>query len=112
MSLAKRIQGLCQLTGNFTLRSGRIAAEYFDKYLFEADPQFLFDITKQLAAFIPPGTDVLGGLEMGGIAIVTMLSQHSGLPAAFVRKTPKQYGTARLCEGASVAGRRSSSSKM
>ena len=105
MSLAKRIQGLCQLTGNFTLRSGRTAAEYFDKYLFEADPLLLFDITKQLAAFIPPGTDVLGGLEMGGIAIVTMLSQHSGLPAAFVRKTPKQYGTARLCEGASVAGR-------
>jgi orotate phosphoribosyltransferase len=105
MSLAKRIQALCQLTGNFTLRSGRTATEYFDKYFFEADPQLLFDITKRLAAFIPSGTEVLAGLEMGGIAIVTMLSQHSGLPAVFVRKAPKQYGTAKLCEGASIAGR-------
>jgi orotate phosphoribosyltransferase len=34
-----------------------------------------------------------------------MLSHYSGLPAAFVRKAAKQYGTARLCEGAEIAGR-------
>jgi len=42
---------------------------------------------------------VLAGLEMGGIPIVTMLSQVTGLPAAFIRKEPKEYGTCRYAEG-------------
>ena len=48
----------------------------------------------------------LAGLEMGGIAVVTALGRHAKLPCAFVRKQAKQYGTARLSEGAEVAGRR------
>ena len=51
-------------------------------------------------------TEVLAGLEMGGIAIVTALARITRLPAAFVRKQAKAYGTARLAEGADVAGRR------
>ena len=43
---------------------------------------------------------------MGGIAVVTALSRHTGLPCAFVRKQAKPYGTARLAEGADVTGRR------
>lgn len=42
---------------------------------------------------------------MGGIAVVTALGRHTGLPCAFVRKQAKTYGTARLAEGAEVAGR-------
>ena len=38
---------------------------------------------------IPPGTDVLAGLEMGGIPIVAALSRVSGVSAAFIRKTQK-----------------------
>lgn len=49
---------------------------------------------------------MLAGLEMGGIAVVTALGQRTGLPCAFVRKTAKSYGTARLAEGAEVKGRR------
>ena len=37
-SLAQRVNSIARLTGTFTLRSGQIAAEYFDKYRFEADP--------------------------------------------------------------------------
>jgi len=44
-------------------------------------------------------------LEMGGIAVVTALGRHAGLPCAFVRKAAKPYGTARLAEGAEIAGR-------
>jgi orotate phosphoribosyltransferase len=55
---------------------------------------------------IPPGTEVLAGLEMGGIPIVTMLSQTSGIPAAFVRKKAKQYGTCRFAEGAEIENKR------
>jgi len=101
-ALAIRIAKACAIKGTFTLRSGRIASEYFDKYQFESSPALLAETAQALAPLIPPDTDVLAGLEMGGVAIVTMLSHYSGLTAAFVRKSAKSYGTARLCEGADV----------
>ena len=55
---------------------------------------------------VPDGTDLLGGLEMGGIPIATVLSAETGLPALFVRKEAKTYGTCKLAEGPDVAGRR------
>jgi orotate phosphoribosyltransferase len=36
---------------------------------------------------------------------VRVLSQVTGIPALFVRKTPKEYGTCRLVEGGEVMGR-------
>lgn len=104
--LAVRLQAAAHLTGQFTLRSGRTATEYFDKYRFEADPVLLDEIAQQMAALVPPGTEVLAGLELGGIPVVTALGRHTGLPCAFVRKLAKPYGTCRLAEGAEVAGRR------
>ncbi|MGQ5262374.1 orotate phosphoribosyltransferase [Micromonospora sp. ZYX-F-536] len=105
-TLARDIDATCRLTGQFVLRSGRTADEYFDKYRFEADPHLLDRVAAHLAPLVPAGTEVLAGLEMGGIPVVTALGRHTGLPCAFVRKTAKQYGTARLAEGAEVAGRR------
>ena len=58
-----------------------------------------------MVPLIPEGTEVLAGLEMGGIAVVTALGQRAGLPCAFVRKAAKTYGTRRLSEG-EVRGRR------
>lgn len=104
--LADQINTVARLTGTFTLRSGQIATEYFDKYRFEAQPALLAQIAEAMAPLIPEGTEVLAGLEMGGIPIATALSLHTGLPAAFVRKEAKQYGTARLAEGTEIAGKR------
>src|SRR3954468_23047393 len=104
--LARRVNIVSRLTGDFVLRSGRTASQYFDKYQFEADPVLLDSLAEQLAILIPDGTEVLAGLEMGGIAVVTALARHAKLPTAFVRKQAKAYGTARLAEGAEVAGRR------
>lgn len=104
--VARRIHAAAHLTGTFTLRSGRTATEYFDKYRFEADPVLLDDIAGRMAPLVPSGTEVLAGLEMGGIPVVTALGRHTGLPCAFVRKQAKPYGTCRLAEGADVAGRR------
>lgn len=104
--LARRVYDTAHLTGEFTLRSGQVSDEYFDKYLFEADPVLLRDIAEAMAPLVPAGTEVLAGLELGGIPIVTMLSQVTGLPALFVRKKAKDYGTCRLAEGGEVDGRR------
>ncbi|REK77018.1 orotate phosphoribosyltransferase [Paenibacillus paeoniae] len=105
-SLAKQIYDTAHLNGTFTLRSGQISNEYFDKYLFEADPGVLRAITEQMLSLIPHGTEVLAGLEMGGIPVVTALSLQSGVPAAFVRKKAKEYGTCKLAEGAHIKGKR------
>ena len=55
---------------------------------------------------IPPTTEVLAGLELGGVPLATALSLRTGMPALFVRKRAKDYGTCRLAEGGEVAGRR------
>ncbi|SDM68821.1 orotate phosphoribosyltransferase [Actinacidiphila guanduensis] len=104
--LALRIHAASHLTGQFTLRSGRTATEYFDKYRFEADPVLLDEIARRMVPLVPAGTQVLAGLEMGGIPVVTALGRHTGLPCAFVRKQAKPYGTCRQAEGAEVAGRK------
>ena len=105
-ALARDIDHVCELTGTFQVRSGQTATEYFDKYLFESDPQLLRRVAEAMQPLVPDGTDLLGGLELGGIPLVTMLSSITGLPALFVRKTAKEYGTRRLAEGAEVEGRR------
>jgi orotate phosphoribosyltransferase len=104
--LAKDIDACCRLRGEFTLRSGQVSHEYFDKYLFEADPALLKRVVARMRGLVPDGTDLLGGLEMGGIPIATVLSAETGLPALFVRKEAKTYGTCKLAEGPDVAGRR------
>src|SRR5262245_15897124 len=105
-ALAARIYATAHITGTFTLRSGVVSDEYFDKYLFEADPALLHDIATALVPLVPREVDALAGLELGGIPIVTMLSQLTGLPARYVRKQAKEYGTCRLAEGGDVEGER------
>jgi orotate phosphoribosyltransferase len=105
-ALAARIYAAAHLTGTFTLRSGVVSNEYFDKYLFESDPALLREIATALVPLVPPGTEALAGLELGGVPIATVLSQVTGIPAYFVRKEAKTYGTCRLAEGGDVEGRR------
>lgn len=106
VALARRVYDAAHLTGTFTLRSGAVSSEYFDKYRFETDPVLLRDICAALVSKVPRDVDGLAGLELGGVPIATLLSQLTGLPAFFVRKQAKSYGTMRIAEGGSLAGRR------
>ncbi len=54
--LARRIHDAAHLTGTFTLRSGVVSHEYFDKYRFESDPQLLADIAEGVCP-ARPGRD-------------------------------------------------------
>ncbi|MDR3263392.1 MAG: orotate phosphoribosyltransferase [Clostridiales bacterium] len=100
--LAKKVYETAHITGTFTLRSGQISNEYFDKYLFEADPSLLSEIAEHMKLLIPAASQVLAGLETGGIPVATVLSQKTGIPTAFVRKKAKEYGTCKLAEGADI----------
>ena len=104
--LARRIYDVAHLTGTFTLRSGVVSNEYFDKYLFEAEPALVRAIAEAMAPLVPDGTEALAGLELGGVPLAVMLSQVTGLPTLFVRKEAKSYGTCRLAEGGDLDGRR------
>ncbi len=104
--VAKWLYEVAHITGEFKLRSGQISNEYFDKYLFEADPALLIEIAKIMKPLIPENTEILAGLEMGGIPVATALSIESGINAAFVRKKAKEYGTCKLAEGSTVANKR------
>jgi orotate phosphoribosyltransferase len=105
-TLAADIDATCRLHGEFTLRSGQVSDTYFDKYLFEANPALLDRVAARMVELLPEGTELLGGLELGGVPIATVLSARTGLPALFVRKQAKEYGTCKLAEGPDVAGRR------
>ena len=104
--IAKKIYEISHITGTFTLRSGQVSNEYFDKYLFEAQPKVLAAIAGEMTLLIPEKTEVLAGLEMGGIPLATAISLQTGLPAAFVRKKAKDYGTCKLAEGTDTNGKR------
>ena len=105
-ALAARIYAASHLTGSFLLRSGQTSDEYFDKYLFESDPLLLEPVAAGLVRLLPPSTELLAGLELGGVPLATALSLRLGLPAVFVRKQAKEYGTRKLAEGIAVQGRR------
>ena len=104
--LAKRVVEVALRRGEFKLRSGQTSNVYFDKYQFEANPVLLKEIARQMVALVPPDTDVLAGLELGGVPIATALSFETGLPTAFVRKERKTYGTCLIAEGAALRGKR------
>ena len=105
-TLAQKLSSVSKLSGEFRLRSGLIADTYFDKYQFESDPELLHAIAMELLPLIPSDTEILAGLELGGVPVCTALSLASGLPAVFVRKKAKEYGTAKLAEGPAIDGRR------
>ncbi len=104
--LARSISIASTLKGEFLLRSGQTSTEYFDKYRFESDPAILRPLAILMAELVDPNSDLLGGLELGGVPLATSISLHTGTPAVFVRKEAKKYGTCKAIEGPEVAGKR------
>ena len=102
-ALRREIRQVCYLKGDFLLRSGQRSTEYFDKYKFEAIPRLLKATAEHLKPLIPEETELLAGLEMGGVPLAAALSMETGIPLRFVRKKAKPYGTQRICEGGEVS---------
>ena len=104
--LAKEIYFTSYVKGIFKLRSGKVSNEYLDKYMFESNPRILSAIADHLCQIIPKETQILAGLELGGIPLATVLSLQTGLPTVFVRKKAKEYGTAKIVEGVEIKAKR------
>ncbi|MDP8200947.1 MAG: orotate phosphoribosyltransferase [Candidatus Tenebribacter burtonii] len=106
MQLAKEINSCSKLTGDFLLRSGVKSDTYFDKYKFESYPNLLKKIAQKITELVPKDTEIIAGLEMGGIPLATMVSQILCIPTAFIRKDAKKYGTCKYAEGAELIDRK------
>jgi len=104
--LARGIAEISTLEGQFILRSGQVSSRYFDKYRFEGTPALLRPLARAMADLLPTDTEIVAGLELGGVPLAAAISLETGLPAAFVRKEAKTYGTCRAIEGQDIAGRR------
>ncbi len=103
--LAIDLSAAALLTGHFILRSGTVSDHYFDKYRFESDPALLRRIASRMVKLLPSDTEILAGLELGGVPLATAMSLECGLPAVFVRKAAKTYGTCQAVEGGDVSAR-------
>ena len=98
-ALARDLVSASYLKGDFVLRSGKRSNRYFDKFLFETDPELLKRIGRQLAELVPKETQRLAAPELGAVLLGGAVSMETGLPLVLVRKEPKGYGTAKQLEG-------------
>ena len=98
-TLAKRVKEVALLEGDFTLRSGKKSKYYFDKYLFETQPDILEAMGQEIAKRLPPGTTRIAGPELGAVALAAAGSLASRVPFFIVRNAKKDYGTSKAIEG-------------
>lgn len=104
--LGRELVKASYLKGDFVLRSGKRSNRYFDKFLFETQPQLLRRLAVHLAQLVPSSTQRLAAPELGAVLLGGAVSMESGLPLILVRKEPKGYGTAKQLEGRYAPGER------
>ncbi|MFB7950058.1 orotate phosphoribosyltransferase [Kitasatospora phosalacinea] len=104
--LAARLAETACVSAPFKLSDGTHLSTYFDEFRLASDPALLRDTARALAHLVPTSAQALAGIELGGIPLVVALSAATGLPAVFVRRLPKLYGSHRQIEGADITGLR------
>lgn len=82
--LARAIYEVAHLSGSFTLRSGAVSNEYFDKFQFTSRPDLLEAVAEAMAAIVPSDVQVLAGLQLGGVPLAAALALKTRIPAVYV----------------------------
>ncbi|WP_331748689.1 orotate phosphoribosyltransferase (plasmid) [Streptomyces chartreusis] len=103
---AQKIATVAYRSGPYRLPDGGTLDTYFDPYRLAGDPELLTETAAALADLLPDDTEALAGPALAGVPLVTAVSLHTGLPAAFLRPAPKEHGTWQQIEGAELGGRR------
>ncbi|MDF0530408.1 hypothetical protein P0W64_13415 [Tsukamurella sp. 8F] len=78
---------------------------WLDKYLLQTDPVVLAGIAELIAARLPTDTEVIAGVEVGGIGVAAALALRTGLPWSVARRGSGEIGISRVV-GTPVSGRR------
>jgi orotate phosphoribosyltransferase len=113
--LLEMIRARSMRLGKFTLASGRESDLYLNLKPTMMTARGARLCAEAFLARVPPGTDYVGGIEMGAVPIIGALAAVSDiagrpLKTFFVRKAPKDHGTKEVVEGLtsgeSLAGKR------
>ncbi len=97
--LIKRIKETAYLEGDFVLRSGKRSKYYLDKYLFETCPDILRALGEEFAKHITDDVTLIGGAELGGVALAAATAMATGKKWIILRNSKKGYGTGKMVEG-------------
>jgi orotate phosphoribosyltransferase len=102
--LLEMIRARSMRLGKFTLASGRESDLYLNLKPTMMDPRGARLCAEAFLARVPPGTEYVGGIEMGAVpltAAMAAISDVQGNPVRtfFVRKAAKDHGTRQLVEG-------------
>jgi len=102
--LLEMIRARSMRLGRFTLASGRESDLYLNLKPTMMDPRGARLCAEAFLARVPPGTEYVGGIEMGAVpltAAMAAISDVQGKPVRtfFVRKAVKDHGTRQLVEG-------------
>ena len=101
--LLEMIRARSMRLGKFTLASGRESDLYLNLKPTMMDPRGARLSAEAFLARVPPGTDYVGGIEMGAVPVIAALAAVSDLHGQpvktfFVRKAPKDHGTKEVVE--------------
>lgn len=91
--------------GDFTLTSGQKSPYYVDVKLASTKPLALRELAHGLAAHVE-GHDLLAGMELGAVPLVTAVALETGVPYVILRKKAKEHGTGLRIEGHFQRGQR------
>lgn len=91
--------------GRFVLTSGAVSDYYIDIKKASTNPKILQKIAEMMAEYAK-GYDLIAGMELGAVPLVTALSLQTDIPFVIIRKEKKEHGTVKQIEGYDVKDKR------
>ena len=91
--------------GRFVLTSGAVSDYYIDIKKASTNPNILKKISEAMAEYAE-GYDLIAGMELGAVPLVTALSLQTNIPFVIIRKEKREHETTKQIEGGDVKDKR------